>query len=257
VGTPPGSASYQDTTLSGSTEATANIGEVVITNLTSNPLNAWRGNLGQSTGTATLGQTIIMPRLWNNLDYSENRFVGGMYGIATHPHYCAIYIDDNSSHSVSAQGVVTVDRLMYVLDGYNMTHAGFSSQVNSNYPGIINATLHFLGDEANYDLSLHAPVVAIRSREIENIPTDFTLYSNYPNPFNPETFFRFYLPRSQAVRLEIYNIRGQLMVQLLKQQMSVGYHTVRWDASEVPSGIYFYKLSGEQDSAIGKCALIK
>ena len=257
VGVPPGSASYQDTTLAGSVESTANIGEVVITNLTSNPLNAWRGNLGQSAGTATLEQTIIMPKLWNNLDFSENRFVGGMYGVATHPHYCAIYIDDNSSHSVSAQGVVTADRLMYILDGYNMTHAGFSSRVNSNYPGIIHATLHFLGDESRYDLSLHAPLVGLGSGVAENYPTDFTLYSNYPNPFNPETFFKFYLPRSQSVRLEIYNIRGQLMVQLLKQQMSGGFHTVRWDAAEVPSGIYFYRLSGEQDTAIGKCVLIR
>ena len=47
------------------------------------------------------------------------------------------------------------------------------------------------------------------------------------------------------------------MTELLRRKMPDGYHTIRWDASEVPSGIYFYKLSGEQDSAIGKCALIK
>jgi cyanophycinase len=257
VGVPPSPATYQDTTLNGSVEATAYVGEVVITNLLSNPLNAWRGNLGQTAGGGTLPQTIIIPRLWNNLDYSENRFVAGMYGVATHPHYAAIYLDDNSSQSVSDQGEIAVDRLLYVLDGYNMTHAGFRNAATSNYPGIINATLHFLGDGSTYNLGNHLPIVTIDVPGTHPSSNKFQLYANYPNPFNPVTFFEFHLPESQLIRLEIYNMLGQMVEQLVNQMMTAGAHKIRWNASDYSSGVYYYKLSGESDTLTGKCLLLK
>jgi hypothetical protein len=257
VGAPPSPGTYQDTTLNGSLETTANIGEVVITNLTSNQYNAWRGNLGQTAGSGALPQTVIMPRLWSNLDFSENRFVGGMYGVAIHPHYCALYIDDNSNHYVSAQGEISVDRLLYVLDGHNMTYAGFRNVATSNYPGIINATLHFLGDGWTYNLGSHSPIVTIDDPGNSPHSNKFQLSANYPNPFNPVTFFEFHLPESQFIRLEIYNMLGQMVEQLVHQKMSAGAHKIRWNASDYSSGVYYYQLSGESDTLTGKCLLLK
>ncbi|MCH8192918.1 MAG: T9SS type A sorting domain-containing protein, partial [Planctomycetes bacterium] len=70
----------------------------------------------------------------------------------------------------------------------------------------------------------------------------YVLKSNYPNPFNPETTIEFSLPQSAEVTLVIYNILGEKVEILLNSQQSAGYHKVRWNASNVSSGIYFYRL---------------
>jgi hypothetical protein len=82
-----------------------------------------------------------------------------------------------------------------------------------------------------------------------NIPGKTYLSQNYPNPFNPTTNIQFTLNVGQAVTLEIYNLLGQRVAALIDHKhMSSGEHTVTFNASGLPSGIYFYRLelaSGE------------
>lgn len=73
-------------------------------------------------------------------------------------------------------------------------------------------------------------------------PSGFTLEQNYPNPFNAVTTIRYYLPEAAHVRLAIYNIVGQRVAQLTDGHELGGYHTVRWNAAAVASGVYFYRL---------------
>lgn len=75
---------------------------------------------------------------------------------------------------------------------------------------------------------------------------DFKLYPNYPNPFNPETQIRFSIPRTANVRLEVFNLRGQLVRELLNQKMSGGIHRVTFRPQHLASGIYLYRLMVNQ-----------
>jgi len=89
------------------------------------------------------------------------------------------------------------------------------------------------------------------------LPGQFALTQNYPNPFNPSTKISFSLPDKSAVRLEIFNILGQVVDILADGNFEAGTHEVTWDASGVPSGIYFYKLSAGSESMTKKMLFLK
>ena len=98
--------------------------------------------------------------------------------------------------------------------------------------------------------------------EVSPIPTDYALYQNYPNPFNPTTTIRFALPTAGHVRLEVYNILGQIVETLIDDNLGVGYHTLVWDGDDamgrpVASGIYFYRVVSGNYTQSRKMVLVK
>ncbi|MGQ9643964.1 MAG: T9SS type A sorting domain-containing protein, partial [Ignavibacterium sp.] len=79
------------------------------------------------------------------------------------------------------------------------------------------------------------------------VPDQFALYQNYPNPFNPSTTIKFSLPVSSNVRLQIYNLLGEVVKEVINSNLPAGTHNFIWNAdnnynSNVTSGIYFYRL---------------
>ena len=85
----------------------------------------------------------------------------------------------------------------------------------------------------------------------------FTLSQNYPNPFNPVTTIEFQIPQTGLVLLKIYDILGQEIAILIDQPLAAGWHQVKWDASNVPSGVYFYHLTAGDFRAVRKMLLIR
>jgi hypothetical protein len=75
-----------------------------------------------------------------------------------------------------------------------------------------------------------------------NLPEKFVLDQNYPNPFNPATTFSFTLPSQSFVSLKVFDALGREVATLASEEMSAGSHSMRWDASKVPSGVYYYRL---------------
>jgi|GEM_PF-982822 photosystem II stability/assembly factor-like uncharacterized protein len=79
--------------------------------------------------------------------------------------------------------------------------------------------------------------------ELGGIPKEFSLKQNYPNPFNPTTMIEFQLPQSGYVTLKVFDILGNNIATLLQQEFSAGNFAYEWNAGDVPSGIYFYRVS--------------
>ena len=94
------------------------------------------------------------------------------------------------------------------------------------------------------------------------VPSKFDLSQNYPNPFNPTTSIRFELPNNSDVTLEVYNIMGQMVRQLVDSKIEAGYHTVNWNGMNesgmrVGSGVYYYRLVAGDYVSIKKMVLLK
>ena len=89
------------------------------------------------------------------------------------------------------------------------------------------------------------------------VPEVFGLAQNYPNPFNAGTTIRYQLPRPAKVNIVLYNIRGQKVATLVNEEKAPGYYTYRWDARSLSSGIYFYRMTAGDYSAVRKLVLIK
>jgi hypothetical protein len=89
------------------------------------------------------------------------------------------------------------------------------------------------------------------------VPARFELLQNYPNPFNPTTNFEFRIADFGLVRLVIYDILGREVTTLINEKLQPGSYKADWDASNYPSGIYFYTLSTENFTDTKKMVLIK
>jgi len=89
------------------------------------------------------------------------------------------------------------------------------------------------------------------------LPNGFSLSQNYPNPFNPNTVIEFSLPVSGHARLEVFNVLGQSVATPVDERLEAGDHQVEFAADNMPSGIYFYRLSHAAGSATKKMILLK
>ena len=91
----------------------------------------------------------------------------------------------------------------------------------------------------------------------ESIPSEYALFSAYPNPFNATTMLTYELSQADKITLTIYDIQGNLIKTLFQGIQQPGQHQIAWDASEVASGIYFCRLSAPNFQQTQKMVLIR
>jgi hypothetical protein len=88
-------------------------------------------------------------------------------------------------------------------------------------------------------------------------PTAFSLAQNYPNPFNPTTLIQYSIPADLHVKLNVYNLLGEKVMTLVDGLQKAGNHEVNFNAIDLASGVYFYKLEAGAQSSIKKMILMK
>ncbi|MBE2228375.1 MAG: S8 family serine peptidase [Ignavibacteria bacterium] len=89
------------------------------------------------------------------------------------------------------------------------------------------------------------------------IPNYFSLAQNYPNPFNPNTSIKYSVPTPSNVVLKIYDVLGKEVVTLVNEVKQPGFHTVDFNASELASGIYFYRIDAGEFTSVKRMVLVK
>ena len=119
------------------------------------------------------------------------------------------------------------------------------------------------GDVSSYSAPTSFNTGAITSvEEKETLPATFELSQNYPNPFNPTTIINFALPKNSFVTLKVYDMLGREVKTLIDREISAGVHSFNWNAEnnsgqKVTSGVYIYRISAGEFTAVKKMVLIK
>ena len=103
-------------------------------------------------------------------------------------------------------------------------------------------TLTFMGSALTYNWNIRALIEVITNVESDLHPAKFELSQNYPNPFNPNTTITFSVANESWVNINIYNILGQEISVLYNSYTSAGDHTIKFNATNLPSGLYVYKM---------------
>jgi hypothetical protein len=109
---------------------------------------------------------------------------------------------------------------------------------------------------------VEASPVEWEEEDFSQRPEEFDLRQNYPNPFNPTTVIRYALPKASGVKIEIYNVLGQKVRDLLNEEQEPGYKMIHWDGkddngNEVSSGVYFYRIEAGDFTKCKKMTLLK
>jgi hypothetical protein len=139
---------------------------------------------------------------------------------------------------------------------YNMEAASFApgSNVLFTVPVIGEGEITF-GDVQVSDN--RGALLDARSELSAPIPTEFTVAQNFPNPFNAKTRINFTVPKEANVNIAVYNVAGQLVENMDLGRMNAGYQSIVWDASDVASGVYFYRVVAGDQSKTLKMTLLK
>jgi hypothetical protein len=100
-------------------------------------------------------------------------------------------------------------------------------------------------------------LVSVKEEQLQTIPKVYALNQNYPNPFNPATKIRFSLPEAAKTKLTVYNALGQQVAELVNGFRNAGNYEVTWNASNLASGIYIYRLEAGRNVISKKMTLLK
>ena len=114
-------------------------------------------------------------------------------------------------------------------------------------------------DTGNYSapVSLTTGDTIDEVKKPEGIPAEFVLFQNFPNPFNPSTVINYQLPVVSEVTLKVYDVLGREVSTLVDQRENAGYYSVTFNAVNLPSGVYFCRLSAGGNSVTRKLVLMK
>ena len=107
------------------------------------------------------------------------------------------------------------------------------------------------------DLATDVGEVINVGTEEEGVPGSFALRQNYPNPFNPATQIEYSLPTTGKVTLEVFDMLGRSVAVLVNSEQAVGTYTVEFDASNLASGLYLYRLTAGSQVQVKKMLLLK
>jgi hypothetical protein len=168
---------------------------------------------------------------------------------------------------LDGESLAISDQNLFVGTWGGVYHTGNAiswSKVSSGLPPlpkvrsiIISGTNLFAGTYGNgvWRRSLNEMITDVK--EIVSVPIEFSLNQNYPNPFNPATKIMYSVPKDGNLRLEVYNVIGQKVAELVNEYVKAGKYDINFDGSNFTSGVYLYKMELNGRNEIKKMILLK
>lgn len=180
-------------------------------------------------GNHWLSAGLVSKTIYTLVPYKNYLFAGTDSGIYVSPDYGDSWVYDGSGLNGFVQSILVFDSTVYVGNAFDGVWA---QSVND----IIQT--------------------GIRDNQ-GGVPLRFSLEQNYPNPFNPSTTIRYQLPANNRVTLKIYDILGREVRTLVDGREAAGTHSVTFDAADLPSGVYFYRIEAGSYQKTKKLVLLK
>jgi hypothetical protein len=181
--------------------------------------------------------------------------------------------------------LILLRSIMNFLPGWQISRPDVFYPVPSNWPGGNYELVAHSGNQStlwvwyqdsfswlkegavdlDFDFEAHLPTAGfpdpfgeIISNEAEAVmPTEYAILDAYPNPFNPVTTISYQLPKASVVELSVYDISGRQVSELVNGWRDAGVHNIIFDASNLASGLYFYRIEAGSYSDVKKMVLIK
>jgi hypothetical protein len=196
---------------------------VVIGDAQPYPKVAYKGDYSQYNGNLSVGQDVAAMYIEIEGECSPELLVSGM-----------------------DMGVKTVD---------GITHVIITPSLEANITNTFSG--EFLAGVKGNILSIDAADINGTALHLVNVPKEYMLAQNYPNPFNPTTTITFGLKHAGDYALTIYNIQGRVVDTYSGNVDGAGFVEIEWDASNLASGVYFYRLTADNFSSVKKMVLLK
>jgi hypothetical protein len=137
------------------------------------------------------------------------------------------------------------------------TTVSISFYNNMEKETIARVTLNSAQNAATHTWFKYNPPVTSVAAAGTNVPGTIVLYDNYPNPFNPSTTIRYRLPILSSVTVSVFNTLGQLVATLVQREQDAGYHEIAFDARDLASGVYLYRLQAGEFVKSKKLILLR
>ena len=100
-------------------------------------------------------------------------------------------------------------------------------------------------------------VAFVEEEQTNELPSEFLLSQNFPNPFNPSTKIKYSIPQSSNVVIKVFDVLGNEIETLVNEEKSAGTYEINWYAEQLPSGVYFYQLKAGSFVEIKKMVLLR
>jgi hypothetical protein len=204
------------------------------------------GNFQWEREYGTTGQSRSL-----GFDNNENVYVTGNVG-------------SSSIYTATVKWDKNGNQLWDVIQGANPSDG---KSIAVNYNGYAYITGCQSGDNLDYKTILYtAPPgnghLTVQNpngteNQISNIPDSYSLAQNYPNPFNPVTVIKYGIPKAASLSISVYNLLGQKVATLVNETKDAGYYDVRFDGSNLSSGIYIYRIVAGSYTDMKKMVLMK
>ncbi len=186
----------------------------------------------------SISQTVTLPSTQNvylHIFYQDRCFTGAE---------CSGLYAGAKIRVIIAGQTLSETYLCYYNEVHDWTHVYFDLSTAAG----LTIDIIFRADAANSmwsfiyfdDFSISSSITDVEDEEV--LPSDFVLSQNYPNPFNPSTSINYNIPIRSKIKLDVFTVTGELAATLVDQVQDKGSYTVKFNASEKPSGIYFCRL---------------
>ncbi|HSP87866.1 MAG TPA: T9SS type A sorting domain-containing protein [Ignavibacteriaceae bacterium] len=239
-----------------------------IDNVDNDYLAGWRGKMTNNNGLSIFGDLIYQPLIFEDSDFYENRTSALLWGLMLNRKKIGIYTDgnelikiDKDLKNISKEGdlpLIIVDTrnttlvdssIYYASSGINPRQVVATNNLNYS---ITKKNISYKIEEGKFDFTS-----SVDGNFNDQQTPGFYLYDCYPNPFNPSTNIKYKIISTGFISLKVYDILGNEIATLVNEEKQSGEYQIKFSASNLSNGIYFYKLQQGNYSTTKKLIILK